>query len=221
MYHDIYIYQDLVPHSEAIVYQGDARNCDHIHSNSIELIITSPPYINNFDYADATRFEMTFWGEVQGWGDLQDNVRKYLVRSCAQHMSPKKDVLEEILADKAIQVIAEDLFQICLRLSQERLLHGGKKNYHLMVAAYFVDLAHVWRALRRVCTQQSRICFVIGDSAPYGVYVPVHELLGKLAIYHGFSTFRFTKTRERNTKWKNRKHKVPLSEGQLWVYTDI
>lgn len=26
------------------------------------LVITSPPYPNNYDYADATRLEMMFWG---------------------------------------------------------------------------------------------------------------------------------------------------------------
>ena len=46
-----------------------------------DLAITSPPYANNYDYADATRLEMTFFREVNGWAGLQDTVRKYLVRS--------------------------------------------------------------------------------------------------------------------------------------------
>ena len=86
-----------------------------------------------------------------------------------------------------------------------------------MVAAYFADMAKVWLALRRVCTDGSRVCFVVGDSAPYGIYTPVQMWLGKLAIAAGFKAFEFERTRDRNIKWKNRKHRVPLCEGRLWV----
>src|SRR5436305_14141542 len=30
----------------------------------------------------STRLEMSFFREIAGWGDLQETVRKYLVRSC-------------------------------------------------------------------------------------------------------------------------------------------
>ena len=86
-----------------------------------------------------------------------------------------------------------------------------------MIALYFLDLAKIWQDLRRVCKEDSLICFVIGDSAPYGVYVPVDEWLGKLAVNAGFKEYWFEKTRDRNVKWKNRKHTVPLKEGRLWV----
>ena len=35
------------------------------------------PYANNYDYADATRLEMTFFGEVEGGGGLQETVRRH------------------------------------------------------------------------------------------------------------------------------------------------
>jgi hypothetical protein len=97
------------------------------------------------------------------------------------------------------------------------LERGGKKTYNNMIACYFLDMAKVWRALRRVCASSSEVCFVIGDSAPYGVYVPVIEWFGKLAKAAGFDLWSFEKLRDRNIKWKNRKHRVPLCEGHLWV----
>ena len=86
-----------------------------------------------------------------------------------------------------------------------------------MIAAYFHDLAKVFHSLRRVTRENALMCFVIGDSAPYGVYVPAMDWLGRLAIAAGFKSFRFERTRDRNVKWKNRKHRVPLCEGRLWV----
>jgi hypothetical protein len=180
-------------------------------------VVTSPPYPNNYDYADATRLEMCFFGEVEGWGDLQLKVRSALVRSCSQHVPEKAVSLPAVLAEPELRPIRDEIAAVCDRLAEVRLLKGGKKTYHLMVACYFYDLAQVWRSLRRVCSSPSRLCFVIGDSAPYGVYVPVIEWLGKLAIAAGFHGYRFVKTRDRNVKWKNRKHRVPLCEGRLWV----
>jgi hypothetical protein len=139
------------------------------------------------------------------------------VRSCSQHVPERAVVLDQVLAAPELAPIRTEITSACHQLAVVRQEKGGKKTYHLMVACYFLDLARVWKALRRVCGSPSRVCFVIGDSAPYGVYVPVSDWLGRLAQAAGFTSFEFKKTRDRNIKWKNRKHRVPLCEGRLWV----
>lgn len=201
----------------AKLLQADARDCLGIPDGFATLVVTSPPYPNNFDYADATRLEMCFFQEIKGWGDLQSTVRRHLIRSCTQHVPEKAVDLQAILSDPVLDSIRSELTIVCEELAKIRLTKGGKKTYHLMVACYFNDLARVWHALRRVCASPSEACFVIGDSAPYGVYVPVIDWLGRLALAAGFNSFRFDRTRDRNVKWKNRKHRVPLCEGRLWV----
>jgi hypothetical protein len=201
----------------AKLLQADARECAGVPDHFATLVVTSPPYPNNYDYADATRLEMCFLQEIQKWGDLQASVRRHLIRSCTQHVPAKAVNLEAVLADSALEPIRSELTAVCGELATVRLSKGGKKTYHLMVACYFHDLARVWTALRRVCSSPSEVCFVIGDSAPYGVYVPVIDWLGRLAVAAGFKSFRFERTRDRNVKWKNRKHRVPLCEGRLWV----
>ena len=197
--------------------QGDARTCDGVPTGSVTLVVTSPPYTNNYDYADATRLEMTFMREISGWGDLQDAVRKHLVRSCSQHVPERSTDLEGLLESDLLEPIRAEIAGVCRELGHVRKTKGGKKTYHLMVACYFFDMAKVWRSLRRVCGSPCRACFVIGDSAPYGVYVPVVQWMERLAVAAGFGDFSFEKTRDRNVKWKNRKHRVPLCEGRLWV----
>jgi hypothetical protein len=200
-----------------LLLQGDARTCEGIPPGTISLVITSPPYPNNYDYADATRLEMSFLREIDGWGDLRESVRQHLVCSCTQHVSEQTVHLQTILESEMVGSIRADLAKICDELARIRLTKGGRKNYHLMVARYFLDLAQVWRSLRAVCGKPSSLCFVVGDSAPYGVHVPVMDWLGRLALAAGFTSFRFDQTRHRNVKWKNRKHRVPLCEGRLWV----
>ncbi len=197
--------------------QSDARTCSGVADSSADLVVTSPPYPNNYDYADAVRLEMCFMREIGGWGDLQESVRKYLVRSCTQHVPERSVALDSVLKCPEVAPIAAELTSVCNELAEVRKTKGGKKTYHLMIACYFRDLAQVWQSLRRVCAKGSRVCFVIGDSAPYGVYVPVIPWLGSLAVAAGFKSYEFERTRDRNVKWKNRKHRVPLQEGRLWV----
>ena len=199
------------------IFLDDARMLTTMPEDSVGLVVTSPPYANNYDYGDATRLEMTFLGEVSGWGDVHEKARKHLVRSCSQHASIEKLDLGRLLDELQGTTFVDEIASVCENLGSERLNHGGKKDYHLMVAAYFADMRKIWKALRRVCADASRACFVVGDSAPYGIYVPTDRWLGELALDAGFKNYSFEKVRDRNVKWKNRKHRVPLKEGFLWV----
>lgn len=203
--------------TETVVLQTDARNPDYNQEKSIDLVITSPPYPNNYDYADATRLEMTFWDEIEGWKDLHKKVRNKLITSCSQHSAAEKFELENLLQNPVLGPIQKELSEACHKLAEIRLQRGGRKTYHTMAAAYFTDLAEIFHALRSLCSENSEMCFVIGDSAPYGIYLKVDEWLGKLALAAGFKEYEFEKIRDRNVKWKNRKHRVPLKEGRLWI----
>ncbi len=77
--------------TDAKIFNEDARDIKSIPKSWGDLVITSPPYANNYDYADATRLEMTFWGDITGWADLQDNVRKILC-VLAPNMFPSLEV---------------------------------------------------------------------------------------------------------------------------------
>ncbi len=216
------IYSDMmaarsVSGPRARFFQSDARTCDGVPSDAIDLVLTSPPYPNNYDYADATRLEMCFLGEIGGWADLHSAVRRHLICSCSQHVSERTTDLASVIAAPELSPIRDEISSVCSKLAKVRLSKGGRKTYHLMIACYFRDLARVWYALRRVCRTPSRLCFVLGDSAPYGVYVPVVPWLARLAEAAGFGSSEFRKTRDRNIKWKNRKHRVPLVEGELWI----
>lgn len=194
--------------------QADARARGSYPDAWATHVICSPPYANNYDYADATRLEQTVLGEVSGWSDLKQ-IRNQLMHSCSQHMVGFEPT--SALSDPMLGPIIQELRPVYEALEVERQCHGGKKAYHSMILAYFQDLSLVWHALRSACAPDAQVCFVIGDSAPYGVHVPVERWLGELAVASGFSSWRFDKVRDRNLKWKNRKHRVPLHEGRLWV----
>lgn len=80
------VYQDIIKMqlaytciANAQVYNEDARSIKSIPNDWGDLVITSPPYANNYDYADATRLEMTFWGDIVGWGAYSQQFAKSLL----------------------------------------------------------------------------------------------------------------------------------------------
>ena len=209
--------QTRAKRSHAEIIAGDARTLADSMPQKVDAVITSPPYANNYDYADALRFEMTFWGDVTGWGDLHDTVRKYLIVSSSQHSSRERLKASDLLEVDAVEPIRDELGAVIEQLAKVRETHGGKKHYHTMIGAYCRDISLVLRQLRIACKAGSRMCWVIGDSAPYGVYCPIEKWIAELAMAAGFKQHHFNKLRDRNIKWKNRKHRVPLKEGLLWI----
>jgi len=194
--------------------ETDARILQGVPDEWADAIITSPPYANNYDYADATRFEQIMLGEIDGWSDLK-SLRKNLLRSATQNLSGWK--AETVLSSSELSPIIEEFIPVWDELQEVRKTKGGNKPYHAMLAGYFYDNALVFNALRKKSKEGVKVCYVVGDSAPYGVHAPVEKWLGKLALAAGFKSWSFTKVRDRNTKWKNRKHQHPLHEGYLWI----
>src|SRR6266404_3772490 len=119
MYHDMRL-GESVKGPRANVVLGDARTCRDVPEGFANLVVTSPPYPNNYDYADATRLEMTFMREISGWGDLQEAVRKYLVRSCSQHVPESSVDLAEVLQAPELAPIRSDLTLVCNELEMVR-----------------------------------------------------------------------------------------------------
>ena len=198
----------------ASVLNTDARVLDGVPDGWADAVVTSPPYANNYDYADALRLEQIVLGEIEGWKDLRP-LREVLVRSATQNVGRWK--AEEALESPLLAPIIDEFRPVYDELAEVRKSRAGNKAYHTMLAGYFYDNAQVFQALRKKTEPGARVCYVVGDSAPYGVHVPVEKWLGRLAVAAGFASWSFAKVRDRNTKWKNRKHRHPLHEGYLWI----
>lgn len=196
---------------------GDARDLSYLEDSSIDLAFTSPPYLNNFDYADSTRLELYFLGDATSWGDITRTVRDRLMTSTVTQISRSKRLKEEIFDPNICKEVLEGLQDRFARLGEERLTHKGKKDYDLVMAGYFNDMYQMLCEVYRVLKPNSHFVLVMGDSAPYGVHIPALDYLGKMACDPGvgFKSYRIIQMRERNNKWRNRKHDVPLMEGLL------
>jgi len=123
MVEDMTWYQNKVKERKSAVHWSDARECSPVPDGWADLVITSPPYANNYDYADATRLEMSFFRDIQGWGNLQNVVRKHLIRSCTQHVGSLSKETYHIIANPLLSSIQGELIEVCKQLEAEKEHH--------------------------------------------------------------------------------------------------
>ena len=208
--------------SEHRLVNGDARRlAQYAAPDSIDLILSSPPYLNNYDYADRTRLETYFWGMYDSWGDITRQVRdRLIIAATTQIRRGEMDAVRHCPGVSQVSpTVHSELMNIIGRLSELRLAKGGKKAYDLMVAGYFEDLLPALAGAYAVLKSGQPLVLVLGDSAPYGVHIRTDELIGQLALDVGFARYDVEVIRERGGKWagNSQRHKVPLRESIVTI----
>jgi len=128
---------------EAKLIQGDARDLCMLSDESINFAFTSPPYLNNFDYADRTRMEMYFFGESSSWREITEKVRSKLMMSATTQVRRSDWDLEDIFDSRIPVDLQTSLYSIIKELSKRRLTRGGRKSYDIMVGGYFSDMLQI------------------------------------------------------------------------------
>lgn len=203
---------------EGRVVHGDSRDAMSWVGLSGTLCATSPPYLNNFDYADATRLEMYFWGRNANWADLCSDVRGRMLVATTQQSSSKA-------AQQAVEVLTtswSELGDEVAKLSSA-LAHAGEdrkrpKQYDQVLPQYLLGMQGVLWQLMQVMESGAWSAWVIGDSAPYGVFVDTPSLIAKCAETQGFDSFKTVHLRTRGDRWRTNgtRHQVTLSEKLCW-----
>lgn len=211
-------YRQDWPHSELL--EADARyRHPSLASGSVDLVVTSAPYLNNFDYADRTRLETYLLGWYSSWSELTTHVRRSLVMAATPHLDGIRTTAANLLSDviAAEPKIGAELLQLVDRITAARLAARGDKKFHLMTAGYFGDMFKVLLALRDVVRKGAKVIIVLGDSALFGVHVATETLVGRLAVVAGFTSFSIQHLRARGQKWRavRRSSDIPLIESAL------
>jgi hypothetical protein len=183
---------------------GDAAGC-----------LTSPPYLNNFDYADATRLELYFWTALGTWREMCDHVRAPMLTATTQQSSRAGAAgsAEELSYWPAV---SEECKRLVLELAVQRRARGRGKEYDQVLPAYLAGVGAVLRNVARVLRPGAPCILLVGDSAPYGVYVDTPALLAGLGAGVGLMKVEDRKLRERGGRWATSgRHTHPLAERMI------
>ena len=153
----------------------------HIKSNTVDLVITSPPYLNNYHYIRNTRPHLYWLGFASNTKDVKplenDNFGKYW-----QTVRGKE--LVDLEFENPPESLKEDL-SILRTLNKEKGVYGGNgwANY---AASYFNDCYKLSLNLHHAMKSKATAYVVIGNSILQGLMIPTDEYFGRIAEGIGF-----------------------------------
>ncbi len=131
---------------------------------SIDMAVTSPPYINAVDYPRTHQLEM-YWLGFLGDGPLSEVKRKYIGTETVY----KKEYAE--LGESGLDSLDPILKRI-YKLDPRRSFITYK---------FFEDMENQFREMMRILKPGSRYCVTIGNNLIRGVRVKSHEILSEIA----------------------------------------
>jgi DNA modification methylase len=165
------------------VYLGDSRTLDVIQPESVDAVITSPPYPNEKDYTRTTRLETVLLGFVQNKSDLQ-RMKKTLVRSNTRGVYKSDDDDQWIFGHPDILKIAEDIEKRRIEMGKNS---GFERMYSRVTKLYFGGMARHLSELRKVLRPGAHLAYVVGDQASYlRVMIRTGQILAKIAESLGY-----------------------------------
>lgn len=170
------------------IYSADARQiANFIAPQSIDAVITSPPYPNEKDYTRTTRLESVILGFIKNKSDLQ-TLKKQLIRSNTRGVY-KEDHDDEWASTYAqIQILAETIEKRRLELGKTS---GFEKLYGRVTQLYFGGMVRHLTNLRTILHPGAKLAYVVGDQASYlRVMIPTGQLLADIAQSLGYEIIR-------------------------------
>ena len=170
--------------THANVHLADARDVVQVLApNSIDVVITSPPYPNEKDYTRTTRLESVLLGFISNKAELQA-LKRGLVRSNTRGVY-KDDTDDQWVAEHPeIQRIAEAIDARRIELGKTS---GFERLYARVTKLYFGGIARHLADLRSALRPNAQLAYVVGDQASYlRVKIPTGQLLADIAQSLGY-----------------------------------
>lgn len=167
-----------------ICYFGDTRKkIDTVPDNSIDLIITSPPYLNSRDYTDIYMLELKVLQLVNSYEELR-NLRKSTIRSHVQ------------INYSEVNTIDNQRLKQCISKMRDSKTKSWNSDILNMINGYFEDMEQLFCAFSRKMRKGGVIYFNVANSAYLGIEVPVDLILGDIAEKNGLTVREIRKARE-------------------------
>lgn len=161
-------YDNLVNNIE-LLKTGDCRELiDQIENSSVDLVITSPPYLNSRDYTDSHMIELWILGHVNSYEDVRflrrQTMRSHVQVKWGQYVLPNSMLLE----DRLNKVL----------LHKERFWNSSIPS---MIAGYFCDLEDLLLSLKSKCKSGALLYINVANSSYFGVVIETDRIIEEIA----------------------------------------
>ena len=148
----------------AQVYKGDARHLDLL-DRSIDLVITSPPYLNAIDYLRCSKFSLVWMG--------------YSVSELRR--------LRSTTVGTEVGMDARDDREIQRILSELKLRPKLQARQEAMLARYIHDMRRSVGEISRVLAGNGRAVYVVGENTVRGTFIRNGIIVEAVASTAGLS----------------------------------
>ena len=179
-------------------YHGDSRKLifSKIPDNTIDLVITSPPYLNSRDYTDTYMVELKSLGYMENLTDVRQ-LREKTLRSHVQIKWGELETLEIAELKKAL---------VDIERYKDKFWNNELLN---MIKGYFLDINTLFCGLSKKMTSDGMIFFNVANSAYYNVEIEVDIIVCKIAEKNGFKVKEIREARRVKTSSQQK----GISEG--------
>ncbi|MBM3458712.1 MAG: site-specific DNA-methyltransferase, partial [Armatimonadetes bacterium] len=156
------------------VFQDSVFRADeHLEAGSVDLAVTSPPYLNNYHYVRNTRPHLFWLRFIESTTDLRQ----------IEHASFGK--FWQTVRDAPPIPLEFELLELSGLLDQIREVHGEKRTYGgagwaNYAAQYFNDSLRFCSVMGRMLRPGGHLVVVIGNSIIQGIEIKVEEFLATL-----------------------------------------
>lgn len=158
------------------VYNSDIRKIVK-RTNTIDnfdLCVTSPPYLNTFDYTDIYRPELYLGKFIKGY----DSLYKLRLKTVRSHIQAKwKNPIGKDYGAIYSRVLRD------ISDNKDLLMH---KNIPLMIQAYFEDMHKVLETLKLKCAPNGSLWMVVSNSAYANTEIPLDLILADIGTSVGW-----------------------------------
>lgn len=186
------------------LYNEDSRIgiANEIEDNSIDLVITSPPYLNSRDYTDTYMLEL----KTLGFTKTSEEIRELRTRTLRSHVQIKWDDTSNV---------NNELLKNTLKELEEASEDIEKWNESIidMVRLYFVDMQNIFHVLYEKMKKNGRIYFNVSNSAYFNVLINTLEICASIAEQEGFSVLEIRDARKLKTSPQQKDKIEKLLEG--------
>jgi DNA modification methylase len=178
MLSDIELYADnkITQNADYKVYQDSFFNCQkYLDNSSIDLIITSPPYLNNYHYNRNTRPQLYWLDLVRETSDMKELEERSFGKYWQTVRGRKAIDLEFKLEKSDLHEMINSLRE----MNNDRGVYGGLgwANY---AATYFNDCYYFSKLVKDVLKRKGTVLVVIGNNIIQGKMFETEKYLAQI-----------------------------------------
>lgn len=192
--------------NKQILFNMDSREgiAKFIEDESIDLVITSPPYLNSRDYTDTYMLEL----KTLDFAKDNEDIRKLREKTLRSHVQIKWDDCTTV----ENELLKKTLHKLEIASKDTDMWNDSIID---MVRLYFVDLQGIFQTIYSKLKPGGRIYFNVSNSAYFNILINTLEICASIAENIGYKVIEIRKARNLKTSPQQKEKIGSLLEGVI------